>query len=480
MTPNARGRARVLWLGLALLWAPDGLANAGGYQCGVKLTGSLAPFQASGTEHVRILEEHLDIALRRTDAAVVVRYTMQNTSAKPVKVRLGFPVETTRSDSPEAVNFEEALQADQAEPAAVATVRAWLRKDLGESIQQLHGYALSLDEVKVPAAFQIEPFATGKVKPFPGSKALRGIGGWMVSDVTFPPGAPCHLEVRYTADHLGGEDSLSDNEWIWRRTFVYRLSTGAVWKGPIEQGTVTIHADGIAADEVVIQAPRDRFSRDGDTWTWRFEHLEPTRGDDLQIVAAPGYFIPGAVGDYVAYEVQPPFPRYLRRGNEEGPLGEASQAFSVKASSTLAPAKDHDFSPAHLAEERPVYPWAEGRPGPGLGEWVELTPADPRPLLALGITPGFAMGSADWDFFHRNARPSRVEILLNGEHRFIATLGDAPEQQLVPIVGYLKPVAKVRITILDVFPGTRREDTCLSRVVLYGLLATSPPVHGAP
>src|SRR5512142_2318295 len=77
----------------AALWATTARANGGGYDYGVQFTGSVAPFQASGTEHVRIEEEHLDVALRRTQAIVTVRYTMRNVSGKPVKVRFGFPVE---------------------------------------------------------------------------------------------------------------------------------------------------------------------------------------------------------------------------------------------------------------------------------------------------------------------------------------------------------------------------------------------------
>jgi hypothetical protein len=72
-----------------------------------------------------------------------------------------------------------------------------------------------------------------------------------------------------------------------------------------------------------------------------------------------------------------------------------------------------------------------------------------------------------------------VEIVLNGEHRFMATLGDKPKAQLIPILGYAKPVSKLRITILEVFPGSRFTDTCISRVVLYDRLKEKPEIHHA-
>ncbi|MBI5548890.1 MAG: hypothetical protein HY901_33835, partial [Deltaproteobacteria bacterium] len=68
-------------------------ANGGGYSFGVRFTGSLAPFQATGVDQVRIVEEKLDIVLRRTEAAVEVRYLMKNFAEQPVSVRFGFPVE---------------------------------------------------------------------------------------------------------------------------------------------------------------------------------------------------------------------------------------------------------------------------------------------------------------------------------------------------------------------------------------------------
>src|SRR5437867_12115273 len=77
------------------------LANGGGYSFGVKFPGALAPFQAFGTQNVRILEEKLEIDLRRTEAAVLVRYTMQNQSKHPVTVKFGFPVEAQKTDDEE-------------------------------------------------------------------------------------------------------------------------------------------------------------------------------------------------------------------------------------------------------------------------------------------------------------------------------------------------------------------------------------------
>lgn len=448
-------------LGLVLITAAA-MANGGGYSFGVKFTGSLAPFQASGTQQVQILEEKLDINLRRTDADVVVRYTMRNVANKPAQVKFGFPVEATHSD--EDLGSDEGSEGQGAVPLSLAEAR---RKDLLSAIQQLKGYAVTLDGNPVSSEFLIEPFATGKIKPFPGSSALNHIAGWMVSDVTFPASAVVQVEIRYAADYMGDESFVSDDESWSPRTFVYRLSTGSVWNGPIQKGTVTVRVDGIPSDEVELSKPREQFKRDAGKWVWAFRNLKPTLADDITIKAIPGYD-EHSLQD--GLEERPSFKTYLHRG---GKWGEGHQRFKASASSTLAPAKDHAFGPEHLSEPWPEFPWAEGVKGPGLGEWVELGPERPAPLLALAVQTGFP-SSKRRELFKQNGRPSRIEVALNGEFRFTATLGDEDGSQLIPVIGYAKPVSKLRITLLDVYPGTRFEDTCLSKIVLYDLLRKKP------
>ncbi|WP_242393840.1 NADase-type glycan-binding domain-containing protein [Anaeromyxobacter oryzisoli] len=452
-------RAHLLLFTLGACLAGDAaLANGGGYAFGVTFTGAVSPFQASGTEHVRIVDEKLDVTLRRDAATVVVRYAMQNAANAPVRVRFGFPVEAVVGDEWGGDGGDEITDPAQRGEA------------LRAAIQQLEGYAVTLEGKPVAARFEIEPFAGGKIPSFPGSDALKGVAGWMVSEVTFPVGAPVALEIRYTARYHGQGTFVSDDVSASALSFRYRLSTGAVWHGSIAKGTVTIRADGIAADEVEIESPRERFRRDGDRWRWTFQDLEPTLADDLTIHAVQGYD---------SQYVYDPEARargirgYLRR---RGTWGEGHQRFEARASSTLAPNRKHGFGAEHLAEEASEVPWAEGAPGDGLGEWVELRPTRPAPLLALEITPGFASVPG---LFKANGRPSRIEILLNGEHRFVATLGDSPTPQLVPVVGYAKAVSSVKITILEARPGARYPDTCISRVVLYDRLAHEPAHHGA-
>jgi hypothetical protein len=399
------------------------------------------------------VEEKLDVALRRSTAAVVVRYRTLNTTSAPVRVRFGFPVEAS---DPQAEHYDE-------EPSP-----AQKRDSLLQAIKQLHDYTVTLDGKAVPSKYEIEPFATGAIPAFAGSEVLKGVAGWMVSDVTFPAGAPATLEIRYTALHGVDATYVSDDVSLGAPSFSYRLSTGAVWSGTIAKGTVTLRADGIPADEVRIETPLDRFKRVGDQWVWEFSDLEPTLADDITVRAVPG------VDREWVYDEEARARGVLIYLQRRGVWAEGHQRFKAKASSTLKPAKSHNFEAAHLAEEKAEAPWSEGVAGDGIGEWVELRPDRSSPLLALEITPGF-VGA----LFKANGRPSTVEILLNGEHRFTAGLEDVPEPQLIPVLGYTKPVSTLRITILEVRPGSRYRDTCITRAVLYDRLPAEPARHGA-
>ena len=436
-----------------LSWAGAALANGGGYSFGVTFTGSVAPFQASGTEKVRILEETLEVALRRGDAAVVVRYSMKNVTDEPVTVKFGFPVEGNPPDDGE-LGFDVEESPTERGPI------------LAQAIRQLRGYRVTADGAPVKAAFHLEPFAAGKVKPFPGSRVLEGIAGWMASEVTFPASGTVALEIRYSADHAGSVRYVSDDWTESARVFDYRLSSGAVWNGTIAKGTVTVVADGIPADEVEIVAPRDRFVREGDRWKWSFSDLEPSLADDISILAVPGHSVYGVYGAGA----------YLELGDA---WGERHQRFEAKASSTLPRSKLRDYGPHHLADDSFRAAWSEGAPGNGIGEWVELKPAAPAPLLALEVTPGFAPPDDGRKLFEANGSPTRVEILLNGEHAFVATLGDVPRPQVIPVVGYGKPVSRIRITIREVRPGKKYADTCITRVALYERMAKAPERYGA-
>jgi hypothetical protein len=80
----------------------------------------------------------------------------------------------------------------------------------------------------------------------------------------------------------------------------------------------------------------------------------------------------------------------------------------------------------------------------------------------------------------KNNRVAELEITLNGEHTFTATIPDEEFGELypIPIRGYTKPVNSVKLVIKKVHPGTSG-DTCISRIELRARLSKKPKIQGA-
>ena len=444
----------LLMIGLGLgLMAGAVTGNGGGYHYGVRFTGDVKPFEPSGVENVAILDEKLDIELKRTGAAVRVRYRMKNMAKKRVKVRFGFPVEVAG-----ATVFDVEKKAGAEE---------MVRRNCGD-------YRVVADGKELKAKFLEEKFSKPEQVDYPMLGQVAGIGGWLVSEVTFKAGQERVLEISYVSEYEVAGGSVSDDWAQGPIGFKYRLSTGAVWHGPIRSGVVTVRATGADADLVEMFKPVGKFKRDGGTWTWKFEHLEPTLADDIEIHTEPatefmGSYtdLPDVPGGLLGYQLQ------------RGVWSLVHCQYEVKASSALA----SDGKLTYGAENVRGYSygedfkaWSEGVEGDGVGEWLEFVPKQELPLMGFKVQPGY--GKSD-DLFQKNTRPKTISVELNGEHRFEAVLDDRKDGQMVRVKGYAKPVKRMRITIKDVYRGAKYRDTCVSDVVLYSRLKKKPEIQGA-
>jgi hypothetical protein len=147
---------------------------------------------------------------------------------------------------------------------------------------------------------------------------------------------------------------------------------------------------------------------------------------------------------------------------------------SVRASSRLAEggrtypagqAHDFDLSTA----------WVEGKPGHGVGEYLEytydLTKKPVQPGLAVTtvhIFNGYRKSPQVWK---ANSRVKRFRLLVNGRPRAFIDLSDTATMQTVE----LKPVplpgkarVHLRFEIAAVYPGRRHQDTAVTDLTFDG------------
>jgi len=430
-------------------------ANGGGYvRGGVENTGTVAGFAPSGTGHVRILDEQLNVWLGPEEAEVEVRYIMRNESKKRVKVRFGFPVEES---------FDTILFTNKTTPQ--------------KEPKYCRDYRVTAGGKPVKAAFEPE-----KEKI---DRRFKGLAGWLVSETTFRPGEEKPVSISFRSLYPINDIFVSDDGNVSARIFRYRLSTGACWAGTIGSGRVVLRPKGIDPGELRVIKPVNRFHKCEDgSWVWEFENLEPTLADDIEVEAVPeinsyGYRMrPGVGKDTGEWPKAKDRVTYIKR-KEQWFMGHCN--YTAKASSTLPPDGNLRYDAGNVNDEDWQNAWAEGAPGPGRGEWLEIRPEVPKPLAAIKLLPGYAKNKK---LFYANARPKTVKVELNGEHSFTAELPDLVEWktwkwQRIPIRGYDKPVKTIKLTFEDVWNGTLYQDLCVSGVKLVVKLDKKPEVTPA-
>lgn len=427
--------------------------NGGGYHHGVKLTGTVAPFTAEGTENVQIMDEKLDVVLAGKSAKVSVLYKMRNVTTKKVKVKFGFPVEDV--------------------------VNSWLdvvhpdgdKSDLTPKYTK--NYRVMFNGKLIKHKYQHEPFGADGDKnlaPFKGSEVLKGIKGWQVSEIKLKPGEVITLQIiydsQYDEENYSISDDFSQGPWL----FHYRLSTGAVWHGPIVKGKVTIsYTNQLLPQEVRIDKPVNRFKKVGQQFIWEFENLEPTLADDITVQA-------------IAQESEYSF--YSEKDDERA----VNQSYikldkkwflkqvkySVTASSTLADENNISYKVQNL-KHRWNDVWSEGAAGSGIGETLTFKLDKPTVLSAISLQNGHFKSDR---LFALNNRVRQLEVLINGTEKRLITVADMPVEKRYDL-DYSKPISSLKLTIKSVYKGSKYDDTCISSFSLIEPLKKEPKSYGA-
>ncbi len=416
-------------------------ANGGGYQANQQGKGTLDLFTPAGTETVQIVREDLTIALGVRKASVAVRYRMKNTGSR-VKATIGFPVESEKRDY-----FVTAVETKPtAEP-----LKTWLADS---------HYSISVDGEKLETRPVIEPPESAKI-----DERRQNLLGWIVSTIPFKADSEQDVEIRFETGLAYDHSFISSDYHDTGSTFYYRLSTGAVWKGPIASGRVTVTSTNPLAP--VIEKPAGVFKQSAGSWTWDFADLEPTVADDIAIRTTPPR------ESHQAYDAKGE--RTSRYDQIGGVWHLASRDYTATASSALAPEGNLTYEPANL---RGAGAWSEGAATDGTGEWVELTLDPPRVLDFIDIAAGYQ----DWqkrNAYAANNRPAKIRIVCDKKAPMERTLADESLSQLVPLDPSSDPVKKLRIEFLSVYKGSQFDDLCVSDIALLTPLKKKPVFKGA-
>lgn len=428
---------------LSLAAASPLFANGGGYfRGGVQRTGHIEVFEPEEVDKVRMMDEQLSVDFGDKEAGVEIRYLMKNETAGKAKIRFGFPVEELFDN--------DLMEGDHVDPEG-------FKKGDGK-LKYCKDYEITAGGKRIDAKWK------GEEKQGDDER-FKGIAGWLVSELSFDPGEEKAVRIAFRSSYPEEIWSVSDDSVTSAAVFKYRLSTAACWSGTIGTGRIVLRPAGIPADDLKVLKPANRFKKEGDTWVWSFENLEPAMADDLEI------------------EVKPEVKSYGRMENGkygEGPMVTYSERagkwtmshsnYKVTASSTLPADKDLRYDADKVKELWDDGAWSEGAVGPGTGEWLEFKPQVPKPLVAIEIYPGYAKDDA---LFKANARPKKVLVTLNGKEEFTADIPDKSDVCRIPVM-FNDPVKTVRLTFQEVWKGSKHEDLCVSGVA-FEVRVDSPP-----
>lgn len=440
-----------------LICCISALGNGGGYRHGVSFTGGIAPFTAEGTEYVQIVDEKLDIDLYPEYAEVKVRYHMKNVSKKAVSVKFGFPVEDSKDEWD--FHLEEKKPVTKLSPRYCRDYSVRLR---GKSLKYI---------------YELEPFASGKVKPFKGAEVLVGIEGWMVSKMRLAAEELIVLEISYKSMYDYSAFSISSDGTVGPWIFKYRFSSGAIWHGPIKNGVVTIRNKGCDPKDILITTPVNIFKKDGESYFWNFSNLEPTLADDLNVAVRSGFshhYKHGGSGPDSDAD-----PRYNEYISHNAIFYDADADYRVTASSELKPEnnlnyKAQNVSPMHI--DGKDYAWAEGAASEGVGESITLTLDKPSPVSAILVSNGYGKSEAS---FKENCRVADCTLIINGKHKIKHRLYDYSSEQILSLETFKGKVETISLVIDSVHAGSKYKDCCVSEIVILHKLKKEPKRYGA-
>ncbi|MFP4426381.1 MAG: NADase-type glycan-binding domain-containing protein [Spirochaetaceae bacterium] len=124
------------------------------------------------------------------------------------------------------------------------------------------------------------------------------------------------------------------------------------------------------------------------------------------------------------------------------------------------------YSAENLGLTESRRPWVEGVEGQGEGERITVTYREWKEVFqGLLFSIGFVSFERP-ELYYLNSRPRTVRIeSLEPRFSFLHEFEDTPHPQFVPLP---EPTAQLAVTIVDVYPGTRWEDTCVNFLIPYG------------
>lgn len=451
MSPSTSALSRVaplpLLLALAVAAPMPTSANGGPIEGGgAHPSGGLAPLE---TTPVRLVREVLRLRIDDDGAGFQAhaRYVLSN-PGRPLKVRYGVPfeIEIFWEGAPEEPGAAMAqARADAADVAA--TIRITLAgRATGCQLADLR----------------------------PKRKGTRQFDAVCAAELVVPSGPEVELQLDYRAALMGQSGWLPNGSRISQgdHWLTWPVAPAGYWGGPIESFDAVLEPGRWAGRVRCSGLPGAERSDQGCAWHLANERLKGLPPIEVAVATSASL-------------------QHRQLMNLEKKWSMAG-VMKATASSTLAPQGRYDFSPQRVLDGDPGTAWCEGRKGPGVGEWIEVSAPDVTRLAYPGcqlegwaLAIGYVADQATW---LRNGRPRSVRVgpcggaqdgevhaleagrffdeastVLRGFDPFAEPLSTSRslDYERLPMESRPRLSACARLTILEVARGTD-DDLCIS------------------
>lgn len=267
---------------------------------------------------------------------------------------------------------------------------------------------------------------------------------WYIYDVEF--GANEEKEIRNT--YWIVPFRYKNGDW-----FNYVLVTGASWEGVIEEVDIVVNLhDRFALHGVSEVAPSGfQFDFYNNKIKWHMEDIEPTEDDDL----------------------------YIRYGNDENDGLSCMYMDDVEnwASSYLDDDNENNlyYWPCEGVDGDMESSWVEGVEGDGIGEWIKV-PLDPSKYYTeMKIFPGYGVSEELWE---KNNRVKKAKITFSNGREWTEDFEDKFELQEFEFFNLVESPEWVTLEILEVYEGSKFDDTAIAEIQFIGYLAEAVENQG--
>lgn len=136
----------------------------------------------------------------------------------------------------------------------------------------------------------------------------------------------------------------------------------------------------------------------------------------------------------------------------------------IEASSVLPPSSSGNYVAQNVDDWNGSTAWAEGVEGDGQGSWILFKSTAPRKVKGIEIDNGYKKSP---QIFASNNRVKKVKVEFSDGSSIIKELTDGYDMNNNISLNKETSTTYIKITILEVYKGSKYSDTCMSGVHAY-------------